>query len=41
VGWAAEHLSDYKAPRRIMVVDELPRTGTSKVQKDEVRELFT
>jgi acyl-coenzyme A synthetase/AMP-(fatty) acid ligase len=41
VGWAAEHLSDYKAPRRIMVVDDLPRTGTSKVQKDEVRELFT
>jgi acyl-coenzyme A synthetase/AMP-(fatty) acid ligase len=40
VGWAAEHLSDYKAPRRIVVVDELPRTGTSKVQKDEVRELF-
>jgi acyl-coenzyme A synthetase/AMP-(fatty) acid ligase len=41
VGWAAEHLSSYKAPRRIVVVDELPRTGTSKVQKDEVRELFT
>jgi acyl-CoA synthetase (AMP-forming)/AMP-acid ligase II len=41
VGWAAEHLSDYKAPRRILVVDDLPRTGTSKVQKAEVRELFT
>jgi acyl-coenzyme A synthetase/AMP-(fatty) acid ligase len=41
VGWAAEHLSDYKAPRRIVVVDELPRTGTSKVQKAGVRELFT
>jgi long-chain acyl-CoA synthetase len=41
VGWAAEHLSDYKAPRRVLVVDELPRTGTSKVQKAEVRELFT
>jgi acyl-CoA synthetase (AMP-forming)/AMP-acid ligase II len=40
VGWAAEHLSSYKAPRRIVVVDELPRTGTSKVQKSEVRELF-
>jgi acyl-CoA synthetase (AMP-forming)/AMP-acid ligase II len=41
VGWATEHLSSYKAPRRIVVVDELPRTGTSKVQKDGVRELFT
>jgi acyl-CoA synthetase (AMP-forming)/AMP-acid ligase II len=41
VGWATEHLSSYKAPRRIVVVDELPRTGTSKVQKDGFRELFT
>ena len=41
VGWATEHLSSYKAPRRIVVVDELPRTGTSKVQKAGVRELFT
>jgi long-chain acyl-CoA synthetase len=41
VGWATEHLSSYKAPRRIVVVDELPRTGTSKVQKSGVRELFT
>jgi long-chain acyl-CoA synthetase len=40
VGWATEHLSSYKAPRRIVVVDDLPRTGTSKVQKAGVRELF-
>ena len=30
IGWAAEQLSDYKAPRRIVVVDELPRTGTTR-----------
>jgi long-chain acyl-CoA synthetase len=40
VGWAAEHLSSHEAPRRIVVVDELPRTGTAKVQKSEVRDLF-
>ncbi|MBA2624008.1 MAG: AMP-binding protein [Acidimicrobiia bacterium] len=40
VGWATERLSSHKAPRRIVVVDELPRTGTGKVQKSEVRALF-
>ena len=38
--WARENMSDYKAPRKIKVVDELPRTGTDKVQKSELRELF-
>jgi acyl-CoA synthetase (AMP-forming)/AMP-acid ligase II len=40
VAWAAERLASYKAPRRIVVVDELTRTGTGKVQKSELRELF-
>jgi acyl-CoA synthetase (AMP-forming)/AMP-acid ligase II len=39
-GWAGERLSAYKAPRRVMVVADLPRTGTEKVQADRVRELF-
>jgi len=34
------HLADYKVPRRVVVVDELPRTGTKKVQKAELLELF-
>lgn len=38
--WAAERLSDYKVPQRFVVVDELPRTGTNKVQKNELRHLF-
>jgi long-chain acyl-CoA synthetase len=38
--WARERLSDYKAPQRVLVVSELPRTGTDKVQKAEVRKLF-
>jgi acyl-CoA synthetase (AMP-forming)/AMP-acid ligase II len=39
--WVAERLSDYKAPQRIVFVDELPRTGTEKVQKRELLALFS
>ena len=38
--WAAEHLADYKVPKRWVAVDELPRTGTEKVQKRELVALF-
>ena len=38
--WAAERLAAYKAPRRVVIVDELPRTGTEKVQKERLAELF-
>jgi long-chain acyl-CoA synthetase len=39
--WAAERLAEYKAPQRIVFVDSLPRTGTEKVRKADVVELFT
>ena len=32
-----EHLAGYKRPRSIAFVDELPRTGTGKIQKAKVR----
>jgi len=38
--WAQELLSEYKVPKRFVSVDTLPRTGTQKVQKDEVAALF-
>ena len=41
VGWAAERLSTYKVPVRFLAVDELPRTGTHKVQRREVAAWFT
>jgi acyl-CoA synthetase (AMP-forming)/AMP-acid ligase II len=41
VTWARQRLSGYKAPRQIRIVDDLPRTGTGKVQKDELRPLFS
>jgi acyl-coenzyme A synthetase/AMP-(fatty) acid ligase len=33
-------MAHYKAPRRVIVVDDLPRTGTRKVQRDELVPLF-
>ncbi|MEQ1787737.1 MAG: AMP-binding protein [Acidimicrobiales bacterium] len=38
--WTAEHLAEYKVPKRFVAVDELPRTGTNKVQKTELLALF-
>ncbi len=38
---AAEHLADYKVPRRIAVVDELPRNATGKVLKAQVRQMVS
>ena len=40
VEWAGQRMARYKAPRRIAVVDELPRTGTRKVQRAKLLELF-
>jgi acyl-CoA synthetase (AMP-forming)/AMP-acid ligase II len=40
IAWAKERMSDYKVPRQVLVVDDLPRTGTDKVQKAEVKKLF-
>ncbi|MCX7619875.1 MAG: AMP-binding protein [Acidimicrobiales bacterium] len=38
--WAAERLAEYKVPQRFVAVSELPRTGTRKVQKRQLVELF-
>ena len=38
--WAKARLADYKVPKRFLAVDELPRTGTNKVQKDQLLALF-
>ena len=41
VTWADQRLSDYKVPQQIVVVEELPRTGTNKVQRRELLSLFS
>lgn len=39
--WASQRMARYKAPRRIVFVDDVPRTGTRKVQRDKLAELFS
>jgi long-chain acyl-CoA synthetase len=40
VAWAGRRMAHYKAPRRVVVVDDLPRTGARKVQRDRLLALF-
>jgi acyl-CoA synthetase (AMP-forming)/AMP-acid ligase II len=39
--WAGVRMAQYKAPRRIVIVEDLPRTGTRKVQRERLLPLFT
>jgi acyl-CoA synthetase (AMP-forming)/AMP-acid ligase II len=41
LAFARERLSAYKVPERVLFVDDLPRTGTEKVQRSQVKALFT
>jgi fatty-acyl-CoA synthase len=36
--FARERLARFKVPRRVVVLDELPKTGTGKIQKFVLRE---
>jgi acyl-CoA synthetase (AMP-forming)/AMP-acid ligase II len=38
VAWCREHLADYKRPRVVEFVDELPRDPNGKVRKPKLRE---
>lgn len=40
VSFARQHLASYKVPRSIEFVDELPKTGSGKVLKRQLRERF-
>jgi fatty-acyl-CoA synthase/long-chain acyl-CoA synthetase len=40
VAYAKEHLASYKVPRSISWVDELPKTGSGKILKRELRAPF-
>lgn len=41
VVWAGVRMAQYKAPRQVVIVDDLPRTGTRKVQRDRLLPLFS
>jgi long-chain acyl-CoA synthetase len=38
VAWARDHMANYKAPRRIVLVDALPMNASNKVLKYQLRE---
>lgn len=40
VAWAKEELSSYKVPTEVRIVDELPQSGTRKIQRGQVKDLF-
>jgi acyl-CoA synthetase (AMP-forming)/AMP-acid ligase II len=37
ISWARERLANYKVPRHVVTVSELPMNATGKVRKDELR----
>jgi len=40
VGYVREHMADYKRPRIVELVDELPRDPNGKVRKPKLREAY-
>ena len=38
---AREKLAHFKAPKRVLFVDELPRNASGKILKRELRDRFT
>jgi len=40
INYCKEHLADYKCPRKVFFVDDLPKTATGKIQKNKVVQRF-
>ena len=40
LAWCRDNLSNYKIPARFIAVDSFPRTGTDKIQRKKVIDLF-
>ena len=40
IGYSREHLAGYKVPRSISFIDEIPRNGSGKILKKELRTPF-
>ena len=38
IAYCRAHIAGYKVPRDVRILDELPRTSTGKVRKNELRE---
>jgi long-chain acyl-CoA synthetase len=39
IAWCRERLAPFKVPKRVIAVEEFPRTGTGKIQKHVLRGL--
>lgn len=39
--WASEKMASYKIPRKILIPDELPRNAMGKVNKPELKKMFS
>ena len=40
IAWARDRLANFKVPRRIAIVESLPRNASAKVKKFELRERY-
>jgi acyl-CoA synthetase (AMP-forming)/AMP-acid ligase II len=40
IAFARERLADYKVPRRVFIVEQIPRTATGKIQRRTVAEML-
>ena len=38
IAFARERLADYKVPKRLYIVEQIPRTATGKIQRRSVAE---
>ena len=41
LAWTRERIANFKVPRRVLFVDDLPRNASMKVLKNQLRELAT
>jgi acyl-CoA synthetase (AMP-forming)/AMP-acid ligase II len=41
LAWARERMANFKVPRHVLVVDELPRNPSMKVLKQRLRALWS
>jgi acyl-CoA synthetase (AMP-forming)/AMP-acid ligase II len=40
IDFCKEHLADFKVPKRIVFLEELPKTGSNKISKQKLREFL-
>jgi acyl-CoA synthetase (AMP-forming)/AMP-acid ligase II len=40
IAYARDHMASYKVPRSVDFIDDIPRTGSGKILKRELREPY-